>query len=168
MPDDSILTSSFVLWHRAKPQLVSSLIPKAASPQEALRHLEAECSNPRAGGTPRVDPAKLSVLYLHLLLLGLVDAALKADLRGGFQCEQFMWEEVRREGRSRKGCGHQGSVPQGPSRRWAGIRLKAGPLGGEEAGLFSTPSWPSPSEGRCRVPSDRERKCSWRVTSGLG
>lgn len=52
MTDDSILTSSFVLWHRAKPQLVSSLIPKATSPQEDLRHLEAESSNPWAGGNP--------------------------------------------------------------------------------------------------------------------
>lgn len=52
MPDYSSLASSSELWHRAKPQLVSSLIPKADSPQEALRHLEAEFSNPQAGGTP--------------------------------------------------------------------------------------------------------------------
>lgn len=84
VPAYSILTSSFVLRHRAKPQLVSSLIPKAASPQEALRHLEAECPNPRAGGTPRGPRQAPCALPPPV--------ALKADLRGGFQCEQFMWE----------------------------------------------------------------------------
>lgn len=55
MTDYSILTRGFPFWHRAKPQLVSSLIPEADSVQEALRHLEAEFSNlpaAEAGGAP--------------------------------------------------------------------------------------------------------------------
>lgn len=44
-----------MLWHGAKLLLVSSLILKADSLQEALRHLKAEFSNPQAaqaGGIP--------------------------------------------------------------------------------------------------------------------
>lgn len=72
VPDYSILSSSFQLWHRARPQLVSSLIPQADSPQEALRHLEAELANPRAEGTPcgpsqaQCDLPPPVVLGLHL------------------------------------------------------------------------------------------------------
>lgn len=73
MTDYSILTRGFPFWHRAKPQLVSSLIPEADSVQEALRHLEAEFSNLPAvkQGVPQCGPSQPQCDFPPPVVLGL-------------------------------------------------------------------------------------------------
>ena len=82
MTDCSVLRYGSVLWHRARPGLVSSLFPKGWFSPEAPDTWARVLRPPgaaRAGANPRVDPAEPGAISFRLVLSVSGRAPLKAD-----------------------------------------------------------------------------------------